>query len=110
MPNVMVRETYLNTLQTFGDVTQQINVAVEEYVTRRVIDRIKIAREKIGEFESKYSMTYAAFSERMQADETFYQKVDCANPLWEQDTLAWEYWQAEAQEWSEKLDTLLRKS
>ena len=110
MAAIVVEESYLNALKAFGDVDTQINAAVEEYVTRRVIERIKTAREHIAGYEQTYKMRYPTFSERVVKDGNFYQNTKSENPLWEQDLLAWDYWEKEFQEWNQTLHTILNKS
>lgn len=72
MASIALDERYLNTLKAFGDVDKLVDEAIEDYLTRRIIERIKTAREKVNEFESKYGMPYAAFTEKMGMDEAFY--------------------------------------
>lgn len=72
MAALAVREKYLATLKSLGDVEQQVDTAVEEYVTRRIIERIKLARVRVSEYEARYGMAYPAFAERVQRDEQFY--------------------------------------
>lgn len=110
MAAILVNENYVNTLKAFGDVDAQINAAVEEYVTRRVIERIKAARNHVAKYEELYHMPYAAFSERVVIDQDLYNRVAKQNPLWEQDLLAWDYWEKESQEWNETLHAILSKS
>jgi len=110
MAPVAVNENYLKTLQVFGDVDTLVGEAVEDYLTRRIIERIKAAREKFDGFERKYGMAYIAFSQKMDTDESFHNEINDSNPLWEQDALAWEYWHEEIEEWSEKLNAILIKS
>lgn len=110
MAAIVVDENYVNTLKAFGDVNVQINAAVEEYVTRRVIERIKTAREHIAGYEQYYKLPFPLFSERVVKDENFYQNTKIENPLWEQDLLAWDYWEKEFQEWNQTLHTILNKS
>jgi hypothetical protein len=92
MSAVAVREGYTNTLRVFGEVDTLVNEAVERYLIQRVVERIKLAREKAREFEKRYGLDYQTFSRRVQLDEGFYDQVSAGNPLWEQDWLAWEYW------------------
>lgn len=99
MAALAVREKYLATLKVFGDVEQQADTAVEEYVTRRIIERIKAARAHVSEFETRYGMMYSAFAERVQLDEQFYNQVNQQNPLWEQDALVWRHWDDELNNW-----------
>lgn len=110
MAAMVVREKYLDTLRVFGDVEQQLDTAVEEYVTRRIIERIKSARERVLEFETRYGMAYSIFAERVQLDEAFYDQISQANLLWEQEALEWMYWDKEIQHWSRKLNDILNKS
>jgi hypothetical protein len=110
MAPVAVNENYLKALQAFGDVDALVGEAVEDYLTRRIIERIKVARERVAEFETKYEMAYSAFSERTQLDEAFYNNLRQANPLWEQDSLEWMYWDKEVRHWTEKLNDILNKS
>lgn len=78
MTLIAVQEKYLDTLKAFGDVNAQINQVIEDYVTRRIIERVRIARENTREFEAKYAMPYATFAERVQLDEDFYNQVSQA--------------------------------
>ena len=110
MAPVAVNENYLKTLQVFGDVNEQLNVAVEGYLTRRIIERLKTIRERLDELEARYGTSYRAFMERMQLDEEFYNQTRQANVLWEQDALEWMYWNEELRDWTEKLDAFSKKS
>lgn len=106
----MIDKQVLDTLSVFGDVEQQINSAVEEYLMRRIIERIKLAREHLTGFERKYQMAFADFSTQIVLDESLYRAMREQYPTWEQDLLAWEYWNKEAIEWKNKLDSILSKS
>ncbi len=106
----MIDKQVLDALSVFGDVEQQINSAVEEYLMRRIIERIKLAREHLIEFERQYRMAFADFSTQIVLDESFSRTVREQHPTWEQDLLAWEYWNKESAEWKNKLDTILSKS
>ena len=110
MPTVTLDEDYASTLRTFGDVDELIGEAVEQYLTNRIIERIKSAWEKTSQFEKMYGMDYAAFSERVQVDEKYYEVIANSNPLWEQDALEWKYWDKETRHWTEKLNGILSKS
>jgi hypothetical protein len=104
MSTVAIKESYMNTLRLFGEVDELLDEAVEQYLIARVVERIKRAKGEAQAFEKLYGMDYAAFAERVQLDVDYYNQVNQSNPLWEQDMLAWEYWDAEAREWTEKLD------
>ncbi len=104
MASVALDERRLKTLSVFGDVNKLVDEAIDDYLTKKIKDRVKTAREKLAEFESKYGASYAAFSEKMALDQAYYDRVNKMNPLWEQDSLQWEYWQEKAQEWTEKLN------
>jgi rhamnose utilization protein RhaD (predicted bifunctional aldolase and dehydrogenase) len=100
MSTIAIKESYVDTLRLFGEVDELLDEAVEQYLIDRVVERIKRAKGEAQAFEKLYGMDYAAFAERVQLDADYYNQV---NPLWEQDMLAWEYWDAEAREWTEKL-------
>jgi len=106
MSAVAVRERYIDALRVFGEVDTLVNEAVEQYLIHRIIERVKLAREKAHEFEKRYGEDYETFSRRVQLDEAFYDQVNAGNPLWEQDWLAWEYWQEELRKWTEKLSAI----
>lgn len=108
--SVVIDQEYLDTLRAFGDVDEQINSAVEEYVTRRIVECIKHAREHLAEFEHKYRMEFADFSTRVVLDEALYLNTRKQNPLWEQDLQAWDYWDKESTEWKNRLNSILSKS
>ena len=107
---VALNERHLKTLSVFGDVNQLVGEAVQDYLIRKIDERIKSARGHLTEYETKYGASYSAFSERMVLDEAYYIQINKMNPLWEQDSLEWEYWQEEAQEWTEKRNAILSKS
>jgi hypothetical protein len=107
MSTIAIRESYVDTLRLFGEVDELLDEAVEQYLIDCVVERIKRAREEAQAFEKLYGTDYAAFAERVQLDADYYNQVNQSNPLWEQDMLAWEYWDAEAREWTEKLGDIL---
>ena len=110
MSTIAIKESYVNTLRLFGEVDELLDEAVEQYLIDRVVERIKRARAEVQAFEKLYGTDYATFAERVQLDADYYNQVNQSNPLWEQDMLTWEYWDAEAQEWTEKLDDILSRS
>ena len=110
MSAVAVRERYTETLRVFGEVDALVNEAVEQYLIHRIIERIRLAREKAQEFEKRYGADYETFSRQVQLDETFYDQVNGRNPLWEQDALEWKYWDEEARDWTGKLSGILSRS
>ena len=110
MSTIMIKESYVDTLRLFGRVDELLDEAVEQYLIDRIVKRIKRARDEAQAFEKLYGMDYATFAERVQLDADYYNQVNQNNPLWEQDMLTWEYWDAEAREWTEKLDDILSKS
>ena len=108
MATVALAEHYLNTLRVFGRVDELVNQAVEQYLVARIVKRIKLARAKVVEYERTYdNQAYAVFSRRVQLDEDYYNQVRQTNLLWEQDALVWEYWDQEAREWTDKLNSIL---
>ena len=96
MFTIAIKESYMNTLRLFGKVDELLDEAVEQYLIDRIVKRIKRATEEAQAFEKLYGMDYAAFAERVQLDADYYNQVNQSNPLWEQDMLTWEYWDAEA--------------
>jgi hypothetical protein len=111
METVALAERYLNTLQVFGQVDEQVNRAVEQYLIDRIIERIRLARSRIAGYEDAYDgQDYAVFSRRVQLDEKYHEQVSQANPLWEQDTLEWMYWAEELETWTQRLNDILSKS
>jgi hypothetical protein len=104
-------ERYLDTLQVFGEVDILVNQAVEKYLIDRIVRRIKKARSQVADYERIYDgQDYAAFSQKVQLDEEYYNQVRQANPLWEQDALVWMYWTKELQTWTQRLSNILSAS
>ena len=64
MASVALDERRLKTLSVFGDVNKLVDEAIDDYLTKKIKDRVKTARDKVTEFESKYGASYAVFSER----------------------------------------------
>lgn len=109
-----IEKSYLDTLRLFGEVNELVNElvneAVEQYLTNRIIERIKLAREKVRKYDGTCGTNYATFSQRVQLDEGYHNQVDQDNPLWEQDTLEWMYWDEEVRDWTERLESILSES
>lgn len=110
MSTIAIKESYLNTLRLFGEVDKLLDEAIEQYLIDRIVERVKRARAEVQAFEKLYGTDYATFAERVQLDEDYYNQVNQNNVSWEQDMLTWEYWDAEAREWTEKLDDILSTS
>ncbi len=111
METIALAERYIGTLQAFGKVDELVNQAVEQYLIDRIIERVRLARSKVAEYERAYNdQDYATFSRRVQLDEEYYEEVQQANSLWEQDMLVWEYWSQEIDEWTSKLNDILSAS
>lgn len=111
METIALAERYISTLQVFGEVDELVNQAVEQYLIDRIIERVRLARSKVAEYERTYDgQDYAMFSRRVQLDEEYYEKVQRTNLLWEQDMLVWEYWNQEIDEWTSKLNDILSVS
>ncbi|MFQ6058773.1 MAG: hypothetical protein ACE5MB_07855 [Anaerolineae bacterium] len=110
MSTVVIDDRYAEALKAFGEVDTQVNEAIEHYLIDRIRDRLEFVREREREYESKYGLDYETFSRRIQLEEEYYNEVNRANPLWEQDWLSWMYWHEEVQDWTEKLNSVLNKS
>ncbi len=110
MSEITVNTEYLETLKIFGSVDKLIEEAVEEYLIAKVVERIKMSRQKVSKYEEQYNLKYADFRENMQTNQVFYEMIDKSNPLWEQDILEWEYWVEELKDWTTKLERILTKS
>ncbi len=110
MSEITINTEYLETLKAFGSLDKLIDEAIEEYLITKVVERIKMIRKRMSKYEERYNLKYADFKENMQIDQVFYERMDKANPLWEQDILEWEYWVEELKDWTTKLECILTKS
>lgn len=110
MSEITINMEYLETLKIFGGVDKLIDEAIEEYLIAKVVERIRMIRQKVSKYEKQYNLKYSDFKENMQTNQAFYEKLDKTNPLWEQDILEWEYWVEELKDWTTKLEDILTKS
>jgi len=106
MVTIALDEDYINILRGFGEPDKLINQAVEEYLAKRIKERLGLTRRHEVEYEEKYGMDYETFHRRMALDEDYYNQTNHLNPLWEQDALEWEYWHEEVRDWTSKLEAI----
>ncbi len=93
MTTITLNPKYINILQTFGDVEQNVEAALQEYILKRLQERLHQARQEILAFETKYAMTYKQFCERTATDETYLAYLEEVSPLWERDLNTWEFYE-----------------
>jgi len=90
----------LEPLKIFGSIDKLIDEAIEEYLIAKVVERIRMIRQQVSKYKEQYKLEYTDFKKNMQTNQAFYERLDTANPLWEQDILEWEYWVEELKDWT----------
>lgn len=109
MAAVAVKKDLLSVAKLFGDVDTVVSDAVRRYAIDRCVERIELARAKIRGYEQAYGASYTTFARRVQTDAGFLRRVESKNPLWEEDAMEWKYRLEEVEEWTETLESILKK-
>lgn len=104
-----MKDEWVKTASLFGDVETVITDALRRYAVDKCIQKIEQARAKIKIYESRYGCDYDTFSLKVQTDEDFLRRVEKINPVWEEDTMEWDYRLKELAEWMQKLEDTLQQ-
>lgn len=106
MTSITLNPKYINILRTFGDVEQNVEAALQEYIRKQLEVRVAQARQEVIVFETKYAMTYEQFCERTATDDTYLAHLEAMSPLWERDLNAWEFYEEDLAEWRGQLKSI----
>ena len=89
MASIAIREIYLETLHSLGDVSTEVDAAIR----RR--------------WEEKYGCSYKVFRERTSSDPDFVELLHREQPTWELDVAHWEFCHKGVQDWTQELQRIL---
>ncbi|HEY90065.1 MAG TPA: hypothetical protein G4N98_10120 [Thermoflexia bacterium] len=109
MPAVVVANEWVETARLFGDPENVITDALRNYSIEQCQQRINQAVAQITGYKQQYHCDYKHFHRAIQIDESFLTQIEAQNPLWEEDTMEWEYWLEEQQVWLNRLGDILRR-
>jgi hypothetical protein len=100
-------------------VTQAINKYAEMFIPHRgglfyfcieqCLKHIRDAASKIAVYNKKYNCNYETFTNAVQTDKEFLLDMESRNPLWEEDSMEWEYWHEEYRAWQNRLEIILQQ-
>ncbi len=108
MTTIAIDQKYVDILNSFGDVTQQIEEAVRQYTVEQIQAEIKKCASENANFEEKYGLTYAEFKARSVLDDEFYNNLRQIEQLWERDTILWEFYSEGLEAWHGRLNSILQ--
>ena len=108
MINVVVRDKYLETLNTLGDIQSAVDAALERYTIEQILGKIETLRAQQNVYETKYGMDYGTFAEHVAQDATFARTLEArGNKTWEADLLDWEFCAKGIEDWKRRLQKFL---
>lgn len=111
MTTLTLNPKYVDLLNFFGNdnLEATVEMAVQDYLAKRINERIETARREVATFEAKYGMGYEAFRERLNKDDAFVQALWDADPVWEDDWMIWEHYVGVLSDWTNRLKTMSRQ-
>ncbi len=109
MTMVTIQDKYADALSTFGDVQAAVDLAVQRYTIEQITAKIAQLHQRAERYQTKYSMNYSVFSQRIAQDEAFVQSVEATiTPLWELDLADWEFCVKGMEDWTRTLQMILQ--
>ncbi len=109
MVNVSIHEKYIQTLETFGDLQEVIEKAVQRYTIEKISEKISELQQRAKNYQAQYGMDYSGFEKRIAEDLQFVEHIEKhINKSWELDFADWEFCYKGTEDWTQKLNTILR--
>jgi len=105
MTTIAVEQKYVDALRWLGDAPDE---AFRRYTVERIRAKIEELEAENAQYEQKYNVTYAEFNERISTDEAFVLKLRQIEPLWERDSIHWEFCIGGLKEWRGRLTNILK--
>lgn len=108
MTTLTLNPKYVDLLNFFGNdnLEATVEMAVQDYLAKRINERIETARREVATFEAKYGMGYEAFRERLNKDDAFVQALYETDPVWDLDLDVWNAYNEVLSEWPGRLQTI----
>lgn len=108
MVSVLIRDKYVETLATLGDLQAAVDLALERYTIEQITVKISTLKKCQSSYEEKYRISFAEMNERVKYDEQFVRAVEQEiSPTWEADLLEWEFCVKGIQDWTQRLQNFL---
>ena len=105
-----LQEKLVQLLEPFGDLEETIAAALRRYAIDACLERVERAERQIAEYERKYRTDYITFNQRIGTDQTYLNRINQMNPLWEADAIEWAYRTEEVHEWRTRSEQIFRAS
>jgi len=109
MAAITIKKGYLELLNSLGCADTAVEDAIRKYLIDKCVERIEKSKREIEEFERKYDCNYAEFITKVSIEDGL-KAIEKKSPNWEEDMIAWEYWEKELEEWKMRLEDILIKS
>lgn len=108
MVSVLIRDKYIETLGTLGDLRAVVDLALDRYTIEEITVKVSTLKKCQTSYEEKYRISFAEMNERVKYDERFVRTVEQEiGPTWEADLLEWEFCVNGIQDWTERLQALI---
>ncbi len=107
MQTISIENKWIETARLFGDISGIVKEALRSYFIRQCEQKINNADAQMEFYKHKYNCDYSEFKKLIQTDESFLNKIESQNLIWEQDAIEWEYWTEERETWSSQLTAIL---
>lgn len=99
-------QKWVDLAQQFGDINNVVEEALRAYFVTQAQAKMTEAERRIAAYRQKYQCDYDAFSQSVQTDAAFLERLEARNPQWEVDAMEWQYWLEEQAEWRNRLATI----
>ncbi|MEM7535013.1 MAG: hypothetical protein AAF639_22750 [Chloroflexota bacterium] len=104
MVNVAIQDKYVQTLQTFGDIQELFDKAIQRYT----IEKITELQERSKKYQYQYGIDFLEFEKRVAEDIAFVEHIEQnITPMWEFDFDDWEFCEKGIDDWTRQLTMIL---
>ena len=111
MKTVSIRNNYAEVLTALGELQKSVDLALQRYIIEQITSKVAELREKDSSFQSKFGCDYPTFVRRVGEDEEFVIRIEKnINKMWETDQAEWEFCHKGAEDWMQRLRSILLSS
>ncbi|MCP4695409.1 MAG: hypothetical protein GY862_00970 [Gammaproteobacteria bacterium] len=110
MITIRIKDKYAEVLNSFGELEEVTELALQRYTVEQISIKIAELRQKNVMYQAKYQMDYPAFTKRVAEDESFVKHIEeNINKGWQIDLAGWRFCCKGIEDWMETLHMILLK-
>ena len=96
--------TIMTALSCFGNIDEEVEIALREHMIRRITERITALKKERDGWERKYGTSYERYAEMTATDKATVDRLNVEHPTWEADLMNRGFCVEELTLWRKRLD------